>query len=302
MTFPAFYSPDKAAAPFEPDLEGAYRAGLADFQRSTAADRPRVLALLIDVQNDFVFPAPTGRLPVPGAVDDTRRTVEWLYRNVQRITTVAVSLDTHTPIQIFFPSWWKDASGDRPAPFTTITAQDVRDGRWIPAQAPHWSRRYVEELEQVGRKQLVIWPFHCIEGTAGRALHPSLSEAIAYHSGARDAEPVFVVKGMIPYTEFYSAFEPEVKYPEHRDGGVNTRFLDQIAAYDEVYITGQARSHCVLESLGSIVNYFSERPEVLSRIRFLQDTSSSIPGFEEHAEKRLAEFAAAGLQFVSSVG
>lgn len=300
MPFPAFYSPDKVAAPFEPDLEGAYRAGLADFERSTASDRPRVLALFIDVQNDFVFPAPLGRLPVPGAVDDTRRAVEWLLRNTQRITSVAASLDTHTPIQIFFASWWKDEAGERPAPYTTISAADVQKGRWIPVQAPHWSRRYVEELEQVGRKQLVIWPFHCMEGTAGRALHPSLSEAIAYHSGARDAEPMYLVKGMIPYTEFYSAMEPEVKYPEHRDGGVNTRFLDFIVGFDEVYVTGQARSHCVLESLGSIVNYFSERPEVLGKVRFIQDTSSSIPGFEAQAEKRLAEFAAMGMQFVSS--
>jgi hypothetical protein len=58
----------------------------------------------------------------------------------------------------------------------------------------------------------------------------------------------------------------------------------------------------VLETLNSIVNHFSDLPEALAKVRFLQDTSSSIAGFEAHAEKRLAEFAAKGVQLVSSVG
>src|SRR4051812_33152281 len=106
MDFPAIYNPNIVDHTYEPDLQASYTAGAAAFQKAASQDKPRVLAWLIDVQSDFVFPAPLGRLPVPGAVEDTRRTVEWIYRNVQSLTQIAASLDTHTTFQIFYPSWW----------------------------------------------------------------------------------------------------------------------------------------------------------------------------------------------------
>src|SRR5579871_5604406 len=129
-TFPAFYDPAKVGDLYEPDMQRAYEEGLKVFQRAASEDKPRILLWLIDVQVDFVFPAPIGRLPVPNALDDTQRTVEWIYRNAQQITQIAASLDTHTPFQIFYPSWWENASGQHPLPFTTITLADVQKGLW----------------------------------------------------------------------------------------------------------------------------------------------------------------------------
>jgi nicotinamidase/pyrazinamidase len=300
MTLPEFYKPDTARTLHQPDLQGAYQAGIAHYQRNpkrASEDQQRVLLWLIDVQIDFVFPAPVGNLPVPGALDDTQRTIEWLYRNIDQVTHIAASLDTHTAFQIFHPAWWRDAQGNPPPPFTVITAEDVAAGRWLPGLDADWSRAYVRELEQVGRKQLMIWPYHCMEGTAGRALVPALSEAIQFHSGARDTQATFLVKGTIPQTEFYSVIEPEVKYPQHPEGGVNTRFLESLSYYDLIYVAGQARSHCVLETMNSVVRH---TPELLGRVRFLNDCTSSIAGFEESTEKRIAEFAAQGVRLVNA--
>jgi nicotinamidase/pyrazinamidase len=290
----------KVGTLYEPDLQSAYDAGLRDFKTPAAQDSPRVLAWLIDMQIDFIMPAPVGRLPVPGAVDDSARTIDWIYRNTHQLTQIAASLDTHTPFQIFYPSWWKNAQGQRPLPFTSITAEDVRKGTWTPITEPVWSIKYLETLEQVGKKQLMIWPFHCMEGSGGRALLPALMEAIMYHSGARMAQPTYLAKGTIAHTEFYSVVEPEVKYSKHPDGGLNTRFLEMVAQFDLIYIAGQARSHCVLETMNSVMRHFAAHPDVIRKLRFLDDCTSSITGFEAPTEAALQRFAAQGLKMVKS--
>lgn len=300
MTVSTFQRLFDASRMYEPDLQSAYEAGLADFQTPASKDDPHVLAWLIDVQVDFVFPAPVGRLTVPGAVEDTQRTVDWIYRNVQSITQIAASLDTHTPFQIFYPSWWKNSRGEHPKPFTVITADDVRNGGWLPVTEPVWSMRYLDELEKVGKKQLMIWPLHCMEGTTGRALVPALSEAVMYHSGARLAQPTYLTKGTIAHTEFYSVVEPEVKYAKHPDGGLNTRFLDMIAQFDLIYVAGQARSHCVLETMNSVMRHFASQPDVIRKLRFLDDCTSSIPGFEQAAEDQIRQFVQKGMRLVKS--
>jgi len=300
VAMPAVYDPGQVGQIYDPDFQRAYEMGLSDFQNPASKDSPRVLAWLIDMQVDFVFPAPTGRLTVPNAIEDTRRTVEWLYRNVHQITQIAASLDTHTPFQIFYPTWWKNANGDHPTPYTVISADDVRNGVWMPVTEPVWSIRYLDELEQSGKKQLMIWPFHCMEGTLGRALVPAVSEAIMYHSGARMAQPTYLTKGTIAHTEFYSVVEPEVKYSKHPEGGLNTRFLDMVAKFDLIYVAGQARSHCVLETMQSVVRHFANSPEVIRKLRFLDDCTSSIPGFEQATEDQLQQFAAQGMRLVKA--
>lgn len=300
MAFPKFYDPTNVEKIYDVDFQRAYEAGVADFQSSASQDDPRILLWLIDIQVDFVFPAPTGRLTVPNALDDTRRTIEWIYNNVHSITQIAASLDTHTPFQIFYPTWWVNDKGEHPAPMTIITSDDIQQGKWKPATEPVWSIKYVQELEQDGKKQLMIWPYHCMEGTLGRSLVPALSEAIMYHAGARMAQPSYLTKGTIAHTEFYSVVEPEVKYPKHPDGGLNTRFLDMISQFDLIYVAGQARSHCVLETMNSTVRYFGNQPDVIRKLRFLDDCTSSIPGFEQPTEAAIQNFAAQGVKLVNA--
>ncbi len=300
MTLPDFYNPQTVTTFRQPDLQSAYQEGRTRFQKPAIADKTRVLAWFIDIQIDFVFPAPLGNLSVPGAPEDTRRTIEWVYRNVQDITHITASLDTHTPFQIFYPTWWRNAEGNPPASYTVITNEDVEKGRWLPVLDEEWSRQYVKQLEGIGKKQLMIWPYHCMEGSPGRALVPSVSEAIMYHSGARMAQPTYLTKGTIPQTEFYSVVEPEVKYPKHPEGILNIQFLEMISGYDLIYVAGQARSHCVLETVNSVIRHFQNAPDIIQRVRFLNDCTSSITGFEESTEKRIAEFAAHGVRLVNS--
>lgn len=303
MAFPKFYEPARVGTWYEPRTLDVVNAAHRDQRAAAGDDEARVLLLLVDPQVDFIHT--DGSLAVPGAVDDTRRTIEWLFANLDRVTSIIASLDTHTPLQIFYPTWWVNAQGEHPAPFTPITEQQVQDGIWQPTVELDWSRHYVEELEERAKKTLMIWPYHTIVGTAGHAITPALYEAITYHAVARNSQPTFIAKGSIPKTEHYSILEPEVKLPGIPLGDLNMPLVELIGTYDLVYMAGQAKSHCVLETVTSLVRYFGERkPEFISKWRLLEDCTSSVThpeiDFEALATEQLSRFEKLGLQMVSS--
>lgn len=297
MPTPNFYNPDRVEQLFRPNVARAVQAGAAAGLAPAAQDTRRIMLLLVDAQVDFVHPQ--GALSVPGAVADTRRTVEWLLANAGRITTVAASLDSHLPLQIFFATWWADAAGQHPEPFTVITSSDVRARRWQPVYLPEWSAQYVEKLEAQAKKQLMIWPYHTMLGSEGHNLMPALYEAVVYHSAARQAQPVFLIKGLIAESEHYSILEPEVKVPSHPQGMLNRAFVEQVAAHDLVYIAGQAKSHCVLETTLSFVRYFHDQPAQTDKLRVLLDCTSSVAhpaiDFEQMAREAYDQLAQQGV-------
>src|SRR3954471_18107944 len=146
-------------------------------------DGERIAAFGIDGQVAFCLPGAS--LFVPGAVEDTVRAIEWLYRNLARVTTLVLSLDTHSVHQIFHPAAWMDEQGRHPEPFTVITAADIRAGRWRPLLRPAsfpgfdaaTALEYCEQLEKTGRYVLTIWPYHALLGGASHGLVPALMEA-----------------------------------------------------------------------------------------------------------------------------
>ena len=269
MVYPEFYDAAKVGTLFTPNTIAAIQAGNHAGVSPAEEDTFRTALLLIDAQVDFIHT--DGALSVPGAVDDTRRTIEWLFANVGKITTIIASLDSHTPIQIFSPSWWVDSAGKHPDPFTIIASEQVQSGQWKPLYQADWSKEYVERLEEHAKKQLMIWSYHTLIGTPGHNITPALYEAIAYHTAARKTQPRFVMKGTIPETENYSIFEPEVKMEKLENGGLNKALLDDLASYDRIYVAGQAKSHCVLESVTSMMHYFGEQPDIIEKIYLLKD-------------------------------
>ena len=274
QVLPAYYDPSTVGAHHQPDVLAATRAGSAAGLAASADDALRIALLLIDMQADFVFA--DGSLSVPGAIEDTRRTIEWMYRNAGHITTIFASLDSHLPLQIFSPAWWQDEAGRQAEPYTVITAEAVLRNQWQPRYDIEWSKTYVKRLEEDSRKQLMIWPYHTLLGTPGHNLVPELYEAMVYHATARQTQPQLIVKGNIARSENYSIFEPEVSLDELPDGGLNRTLLDQLAGYDRIYVAGQAKSHCVMESVDSFVEYFADQPEQLQKMVLLTDAMSSV--------------------------
>ena len=111
--------------------------------------------------------------------------IEWLYRNLDQITTLFFSLDTHSVFQIFHPGWWIDEEGNPPAPLTPIFVEDLVSGKWTALYHPEASLEYCKKLEKSGKYVLTIWPYHTLLGGTSHALVPALMEASIFHSVAR---------------------------------------------------------------------------------------------------------------------
>ena len=302
MSYPDFYSPNKVGTLFTPDANAAILAGKNKGNSPASEDTDKTALLLIDAQVDFIHE--DGALSVPGAVDDTHRTIEWIFDNTGRITKIFASLDSHLPNQIFSPSWWVDDTGKHPDPFTVVSHEDVKSSKWKALYQAEWSLEYTERLEENAKKQLMIWPYHTLIGTPGHNISPALYEAIVYYAAARRTQPEFIVKGTVPEVEHYSIFEPEVKPAGSGDATLNKTLLDDLASYNTIYVAGQAKSHCVLESVTSMMRYFENRPDVINKIQVLTDAMSSVANpdidFDGIANETFTQFAEHGLNLTTT--
>src|SRR5688572_9417780 len=231
LPLPPLFDPARAAAwSYAPDA-AAVATGAATWRaahaiKPAAADEHRVHLLLIDVQKDFCFPE--GSLYVAGrsgrgAIDDSRRIAELVYRNANVFTEVTTTLDTHLAYQIFFPAFWLDKADAPLTPYRVVTSDQIASGEvrpnpaiakwlcngnytWLCKQVLH----YTKELERAGKYQLYLWPPHCLLGSDGHALTGVVHEARLFHSFARSAQSTVEVKGGNPLTENYSVLRPEV--------------------------------------------------------------------------------------------
>ncbi|MBM7648454.1 nicotinamidase-related amidase [Bacillus ectoiniformans] len=245
-------------------------------------DTEKVLFIGIDYQNDFME---NGELGVPNSHTDIKNVTRFLYDNFHKITDIAISLDTHELNQIFHPVWWLDEQGNHPAPFTIISAEDIEKGKWTAAEKAEESLKYIRNLEKSGKKQLCIWPYHCIEGTRGAALESQFSNMIHFHSIARNTRIKKIIKGQDPLSEMYGIIKPEFAEADYG----NYEFLNSLKSYQKIIIAGEAKSHCVLESVKQMVDYFADDREMTARFYVLDDCISSIPGFEEETEQAYEE-------------
>ena len=292
-------------------FKAPYAARIAEFTEAgrraelapASGDGEKIAVVLVDYQHDFVDPS--GTLYVPGSQADVARFLTWFYANAGAITTIYASLDTHIPFQIFYDSWWiNPRTQEHPQPFTVITGQDVDNRTWVPLLEPAWSLHYVHELQEKARKDLMIWPYHTMQGTLGHMLVSPISEAIAWHSAARATQPIYIEKGLTPRTEFYGIFGAEVPDPQAPETGLNIPLLNAVMRHDRVYIAGEAKSHCVLETERQIVEHYAHRPDMLRKLYFLKDCTSSVQhplvDFDALAEQELATMQERGVHIVQS--
>ncbi len=303
MEFPKFYNPDKVGEYRQPNLAQAKQEGLATSIKPAVKDKVKKLLVGIDLQNDFI--APSGTLKVEGAVDDLRRFVEYIYKKAEEISGLLFTLDQHLPWQIFYSLWWKDKNGKHPDPLTMISEDDVKKGKWIPQLDKKWSLEYPTTLKETNQSPLIIWPEHCMIGSAGAALVADLAEAVEWLAAARNIQPIFVFKGTVPQSEHYGAFRCCVPVPGNLQGGLQTGYLDAVAQYDVIEVVGQAEDFCVRETIKQMLEYFNNpknpQPDVIKKMRFLRDCTSLVfPDKRKEADKILDDFAAQGVQIVKS--
>jgi nicotinamidase-related amidase len=276
-----------------------------------AQDKFRICAFGIDAQIGFCTPGAS--LFVPGAVEDTDRAIRFLYGNLDKITALHFSMDTHRIFQIFHPAFWIDAQGKHPAPFTPISHEDVVTGKWQPIAHPKEALEYTKKLAASGKYVLNVWPYHTLLGGLSHALVPALMEAAIFHAVARRHQTHFETKGTHAMTENYSVLSPEVQELGGKAvGGFNTAFFRMLMEYDRIYVFGQAKSHCVLSTLHDMRDHIeSVDRSLMDKVWILEDAMSPVPAppidplpptldFPRIAERGIADLARAGMHVVKT--
>ena len=116
LPIPEFFNPDKVGqiwrVPYEERASQA-RAWAREHQIFPAhKDTPKFGLFLVDVQNTFCIPdfeLFVGGRSGMAAVEDNTRLCEFIYHNMDRITDIAATLDTHQATQIFHAIYLVDA-------------------------------------------------------------------------------------------------------------------------------------------------------------------------------------------------
>lgn len=233
----------------------------------------KTLLLVIDAQKDFMD-IPGAALPVAGAVKDTERICAF----IDRVNPAAIfsSLDTHYVLDIAHAAWWKKKDGSPVDPFTLIMAADIENGTYVPQVDPKRSLAYVKALEANGEFNHFIWPDHCIQGSEGHALLPIYMTALNEWSAKNFRWVNFITKGVNPFTEHFGIFRANVPVPEDAvNTDINQALFNAMNTYDEIYLAGQARSHCVANSLRQLITI---APQLASKLIVLTDCMSDVQG------------------------
>jgi nicotinamidase-related amidase len=252
--------------------------------------------LIIDPQNDFCDPV-AGTLFVPGADEDMARLARFVDRIAPFVDDVHVTLDSHHPIDVAHPAFWRDAAGNPPAPFTQISFNDVESGRWtttLPAARPR-ALRYLRQLQEGGRYPHVIWPPHCLIGSKGHNVVPVLFDALRGWEERRFALVDYVTKGSNVWTEHFSAVQAEVPDPADPDTQINARLIETLEQADLIVLAGEAGSHCLANTVRDVAAQFSD-PAYVRKMVLLTDATSPVPGFEALQDAFLQDMTAAGMQ------
>jgi nicotinamidase-related amidase len=323
LPVPAHFDPETVGevwrVPYEERAREAEAWAREHALRPAAEDAARICVVAVDVQNTFCVPGfelfVAGRSGT-GAVDDNRRLCEFLYRNLDTVTQVVPTLDTHQAMQVFHAVWLIDEEGRHPEPYTLVSAEEVASGRWHvdpavaeslgldPEHTQHHLAHYTRALAETGKYQLTIWPYHALLGGIGHALVSAVEEAIFFHTIARRSQADFQPKGRSPLTEHYSVLGPEVKRGPDGEvlGQKNSALLEKLFAFDAVVIAGQAKSHCVAWTIDDLLTL---RRDLAEKVYLLEDCTSPVvvPGvvdYTDDADAAFARFAEAGMHVVRS--
>lgn len=264
----------------------------------------KIHLLMIDPQNDFCIAngpgGEKGQLVVGGADADMARLAAFITKNKKRIEEIHCTLDSHQSVHIAHPIFWANSKGEHPAPFSTITADDVKNGTWKAFYPPFQKRAqaYVDNLAKNGRYQLMIWPPHCLIGSWGHSIVPAVQTALAAWEVERFNRVNFVAKGSNLFTEHYSGVQADVPDDNDPSTKLNTNLIDALTDADEIVITGEALSHCVANTVRDVAAQFGA--DNVKKFTLLQDTSSNVYQCEKLGRDFVLEMAGKGMKLTTT--
>ena len=167
----------------------------------------------------------------------------------------------------------------------------------------------------------MIWNTHCIENTPGHKIYTDLQNALNKHSNV-----FYHLKGQNELTEMYSIFSAENKdignltnyhgkitktcdnknYSKSYETAIqcknvevtlNTGLIQYLTArrrtgmIPNLYICGQARTHCVKSSIIDIMEHLKDNSnQARYTLNFIKNMSSPILGFPDEIDRKVREY------------
>ncbi|CEO41000.1 hypothetical protein C0W35_21550 [Photobacterium kishitanii] len=243
-------------------------------------DVPLNEQLTLDSKQNTISPS----LPVPNSWEDAKMLAAFINKQQNHINNIVVTLDSHHEYDIAHSIYWQNKLGEHPTPFTLISHQDIIDGIWQPTKIEQLSHvlKYTQSLEKSGKYNLIIWPTHCVIGSVGHCIVSPIHTAITAWEMHKATQHHIISKGENPHTEHYGGCEAE--YPLRDD--IKTQFdpqlIELVKSSDQVFISGQALSHCIASTVEQIVKKLSS--DDINKLTILIDTTSPVAGFEQQAK------------------
>jgi nicotinamidase-related amidase len=250
--------------------------------------------LIIDAQYDFCNP--NGALFVPGAEKDMERLKKMIMDNLDHIDHICVTLDSHPVNDISHPAFWQDKNGKFPAPFTQITLKDVNEGVWSARFYPKEAIKYLADLENQGKFLHIIWPEHCLIGSKGASLDDNLLEALkAWTRKGKYYQAV--TKGTYPLTEHFGIFMAQIPVADRPETQLNQSLIKTLENYQNVFVAGEAKSHCVATSIQQAMDY---APNLANKMVIVEDCMSDVPNLGHLGQPIYEEAKRRGIRFITS--
>jgi len=261
--------------------------------------KPSVHLVCIDMQKDFCDPR--GSLYVPSAEHDVSRLSRFVRRASPILSDIHATLDSHQRLHIAHPEFTVDSRGAHPDPFTVITHEEGKAGKWRaanPALQNYWMS-YLKALEENGRYPFCVWPPHCLIGSPGQAIVPELMDAFNAWVLKRFGVIDWLTKGSSWKTEHYSAVVADVPDPDDATTQLNMRFIRPLEEADILVWAGQASTHCVPNTYRDVADAFSDQ-SAISKMVLLEDCQSPVPGFDQLATDAIADMESRGMRVMTS--
>ncbi|MFW6008400.1 MAG: hypothetical protein ACOCP8_03950 [archaeon] len=254
--------------------------------------------LIIDPQNDFC--SPKGALYVKNAEKDMDRLKQFIQKHIMKINEIHITKDTHQKYDIAHPSYWKNNKDEHPEPFTIITFEDFKKGKYTPVDSKEyaWVKFYLINIEKNKKQPLCIWPEHCAK-QEGWNLYEPIEYIYKTNIENSNIDIIEHLKGYFYRSEHFSAIDAEVPFLQEnrkktKEGYVsyeenitrNNILINNLQNEDtnKLLIAGEASSHC----LGATVKDIIEDPEIninLNKVYILKDATSPVEGFESQEQK-----------------
>ncbi|MGL4806939.1 MAG: hypothetical protein ACRC26_11395, partial [Bacteroidales bacterium] len=82
------------------------------------------------------------------------------------------------------------------------------------------------------------------------------------------------------YTEHFGAFKANVIVTGASETALNKELIDRLKDFDEIFLAGEAKSHCVATTVKQLLDY----KEIVPKLIILEDCMSDVAGFENFAQ------------------